>query len=41
MLAAQVLLFGAELTYVYAKRYGHGLGDAPAPLGGTELGTAV
>jgi len=39
--SAQIVLFGAELTYVYAKRFGHGFGDTPAPLAGTELQTAV
>jgi membrane protein len=39
--SAQIVLFGAELTYVYAKRFGHGFGGVPEPLGGTELGTAV
>ena len=39
--STQIVLFGAEITYVYAKRFGHGFGDAPAPLAGTELQTAV
>ncbi len=39
--STQIVLFGAEITYVYAKRHGHGFGDAPAPLAGTELQTAV
>ena len=39
--STQIVLFGAELTYVYARRFGHGFGDAPAPLAGTELQTAV
>ena len=39
--STQIVLFGAEITYVYAKRFGHGFGDASAPLAGTELQTAV
>jgi membrane protein len=39
--STQIVLFGAEITYVYAKRFGHGFGDSPAPLAGTELQTAV
>ena len=39
--STQIVLLGAEITYVYAKRFGHGFGDAPAPLAGTELQTAV
>jgi membrane protein len=39
--STQIVLFGAEITYVYAKRFGHGFGDAPAPLAGTELQSAV
>ena len=39
--STQIVLFGAEITYVYAKRFGHGFGDAAAPLAGTELQTAV
>ena len=39
--STQIVLFGAELTYVYAKRYGHGFGDNPASLTGTELRTAI
>lgn len=39
--STQIVLFGAEITYVYAKRFGHGFGDAPAPLAGTELQAAV
>jgi membrane protein len=39
--STQIVLFGAEITYVYAKRFGHGFGDTPAPLAGTELQTAV
>jgi membrane protein len=39
--SAQIVLFGAELTYVYAQRFGHGFGENPAPLAGTELRTAV
>jgi membrane protein len=39
--SSQIVLFGAELTYVYAKRFGHGLGESPQPLTGTELRTAV
>jgi membrane protein len=39
--SAQIVLFGAELTYVYAQRFGHGFGENSAPLAGTELRTAV
>ena len=28
--SSQIVLFGAELTYVYAKRFGHGLDSMPA-----------
>ncbi len=33
--STQILLFGAELTFVYAQRYGHGVGsgEAVAPAG--------
>jgi membrane protein len=39
--STQIVLFGAEITYVYAKRFGHGFGDASARLAGPELQTAV
>jgi len=39
--STQIVLFGAELTFIYAQRLGHGLNREPAPLTGTELRTAV
>lgn len=32
--STQIVLFGAELTYVYAKRFGHGLDHTPAQSAG-------
>lgn len=29
--STQIVLFGAELTFVYARRFGHGVGGEPAP----------
>jgi membrane protein len=39
--STQIVLFGAEITYVYAKRHGHGFGDTPAPHSETKLQPAV
>jgi len=39
--STQIVLFGAELMFIYAQRLGHGLNREPAPLTGTELRTAV
>lgn len=39
--STQIVLFGAELTFIYAQRFGRGLNREPAPLTGTELRTAV
>ena len=39
--STQIVLLGAELTYVYTKRFGHGLDPRTAPLTSTELRTAV
>jgi len=33
--STQILLFGAELTFMYAKRHGHGLGDHDSESGET------
>lgn len=39
--STQLLLFGAELTFVYARHYGHGIGEVPAPqLAQSKLETA-
>ena len=34
-LATEILLFGAELTFVYAQRFGRGIQNAPAAQPGT------
>ncbi len=36
--STQIVLFGAELTFVYAQRYGHGLGGKATPSGSPSNG---
>ena len=35
--STQILLFGAELTFVYAERYGHGFGSTPSEVSNPPL----